>query len=69
MIGGSVGLAARDSGWDVVGVDKPEVLEKAVSLGAVDRASTLKEVRGADLVVLATPISKVTDLVAELPPT
>jgi prephenate dehydrogenase len=69
LIGGSVGLAARDSGWDVVGVDKPEVLEKAVSLGAVDRASTLKEVRGADLVVLATPISKVTDLVAELPPT
>ncbi len=50
-------------------MDRPEVLEKAVASGAVDRPSTLKEVRGADLVVLAAPISKVTDLVAELSPT
>ena len=69
LIGGSVGLAARNSGWDVVGVDRPGILEEAVSLGAVDRASTLKEMRGADLVVLAAPISKITSLVAELPPT
>ena len=69
LIGGSVGLAARDAGWQVVGVDRPDTLEKAVDLGAIDRASTLKEVRGADLVVLAAPISKVTDLVAQLPPT
>jgi prephenate dehydrogenase len=69
LIGGSVGLAARRSGWDVVGVDNPEVLEEAVSSGAIDRPSTLKETRGADLVVLAAPISRVTDLVAELPPT
>jgi prephenate dehydrogenase len=69
LIGGSVGLAARNAGWEVVGVDRPEVLEEAVRIGAVDRASTLKEARGADLVVLAAPISKVTDLVAELPPT
>jgi prephenate dehydrogenase len=69
LIGGSVGLAARNAGWDVVGVDRPEVLEEAASLGAVDRHSTLKEARGADLVVLAAPISKVTDLVAELSPT
>ena len=69
LVGGSVGLAARYAGWDVVGVDNPNVLEEAVSLGAVDRPSTLKEARGADLVVLAAPISKVTGLVAELPPT
>jgi prephenate dehydrogenase len=53
----------------VIGVDRPEVLEEAVLFGAVDRPSTLKEARGADLIVLATPISKVTDLVVELPPT
>jgi prephenate dehydrogenase len=69
LIGGSVGLAARNAGWEVVGVDRPEVLEKAEELGAVDRASTLKEVRGADLVVLAAPISKVTALLSELAPT
>ena len=69
LIGGSVGLAARRSGWEVVGVDRPEVLGKAEELGAVDRASTIKEVRGADLVVLAAPISKVTSLLHELAPT
>ncbi len=50
-------------------MDSPEVLEKAVSLAAVDRPSTLREVRGADLVVLAAPISKITNLVTQLPPT
>lgn len=69
LIGGSVGLAARSAGWEVVGVDEPGVLEKAVDLGAIDRPSTLKEVRGADLVVLAAPISKVTALIGELAPT
>jgi prephenate dehydrogenase len=69
LIGGSVGLTARRAGWEVIGVDSPEVLQEAASLGAVDRPSTLKEVRGADLVVLAAPISKITDLVAQLPPT
>ena len=69
LIGGSVGLAARDAGWQIVGVDRPEVLEEATRIGAIDRASTLKEARGADLIVLAAPISKVTDLVAQLPRT
>ncbi|HEX4991981.1 MAG TPA: prephenate dehydrogenase/arogenate dehydrogenase family protein, partial [Rubrobacteraceae bacterium] len=69
LIGGSVGLAARNAGWNVIGVDRPEVLEEAVSSGAVDHPSTLEEARSADLVVLAAPISRVTDLVAELPPT
>lgn len=69
LIGGSVGLAARSAGWEVIGVDSPEVLEQATSLGAVDRASTMKEVRGADLVVLAAPISRITSLLGELPPT
>jgi prephenate dehydrogenase len=41
LIGGSVGLAARDSGWEVVGVDTPQVLEKAAQSGAIHRASTL----------------------------
>jgi prephenate dehydrogenase len=68
-IGGSVGLAAGYSGWEVVGVDTPEVLDNATQSGAIHRASTLKEVREADLVVLAAPISKVTDLLGDLTPT
>ncbi len=69
LIGGSIGLAARDAGWEVIGVDSPEVLEEATSLGAVDRPSTVKEVRDADILVLAAPISKVRDLLSQLPPT
>jgi prephenate dehydrogenase len=69
LIGGSFGLAAGEAGWEVLGVDTPQVLEKATQSGAIDRASTLKEVREADLVVLAAPISKVRDLVEDLTPT
>ena len=68
-MGGSVGLAARAAGWGVVGVDEPVVLERAAGLGAIDRASTLKEVRGADLVVLAAPISRIAALIGHLAPT
>ena len=32
LIGGSVGLAARRAGWEVVGVDRPDVLEKAAEI-------------------------------------
>jgi prephenate dehydrogenase len=69
LIGGSVGLAAREAGWEVVGVDEPEVLERALELGAVGRASTIKEAREADLVMLSAPISEVRRLVSELAPT
>jgi prephenate dehydrogenase len=69
LIGGSVGLAAREAGWEVVGVDEPEVLERALELGAIGRASTIKEAREADLVMLSAPISEVRRLVADLAPT
>ena len=69
LIGGSIGLAARRAGWEVVGVDSPEVLEKATSLETIDRASTIKEARGTDLIMLAAPISKVRGLLSKLPPT
>lgn len=69
LIGGSVGFAARAAGWEVVGVDEPGVLEKAHELGAIGRASTIKEARGADLVMLSAPISEVRSIISELAPT
>ena len=68
-MGGSVGLAAKAASWEVVSVDKPAVLERAIELGVIDRASTIKEVRGADLVVLAAPISRISALTRDLAPT
>jgi prephenate dehydrogenase len=69
LIGGSVGLAARAAGWEVIGVDEPAILENAAEVGAIDRASTIKEARGADLVVLAAPISRIAALIENLAPT
>ena len=68
-MGGSVGLAAKAASWEVVGVDKPAVLERAIELGVIDRTATIKEVRGADLVVLAAPISRISALTRDLAPT
>jgi prephenate dehydrogenase len=69
LVGGSVGLAAKAAGWEVVGVDEPAILERAAEVGAIDRASTMKEVRGADLMMLAAPISRIPNLIGELAPT
>jgi len=57
------------AGWEVIGVDEPTILEKATELGAIDRASTIKETRGTDLVVLAAPISRIAALIEDLAPT
>ena len=69
LIGGSIGLAARRVGWEVIGVDAPEVLEEASEIGAIDRPSTIKEARDADLIMLSAPISKVRELVGDVLPT
>ena len=50
-------------------MDAPPVLQRASELAAIDRVSTIKEVRGADLLVLAAPISRVPGLIRDLAPT
>jgi prephenate dehydrogenase len=63
LIGGSIGLAAReriDELGDVVGFDpSSEALEAAVRLGAIDRSEATLEAAatGADLVLLASPVA------------
>jgi prephenate dehydrogenase len=63
LIGGSLGSALRASGFrgSIAGSDTPEVLEKAVRLGAIDFAAPTVEsaVQDADVIVLATPISSI----------
>ncbi|MFY9264134.1 MAG: prephenate dehydrogenase/arogenate dehydrogenase family protein [Solirubrobacterales bacterium] len=62
LIGGSVGLAARDrddSVGEIAGFDPtPGVLDEALRLGAITRAATSIEdaAANADLVVLASPV-------------
>jgi prephenate dehydrogenase len=72
LIGGSMGMALRagKQAGQVVGVGRrKESLDKALKVGAIDRATLdLKEgVQGADLVVIATPIATLAELVPQLP--
>lgn len=61
LIGGSVGMALRQSGWHVVGVDRdPDRLAAAVEAGAIDEVGVLGE---CDLAVIATPVNVVGELV------
>ena len=72
LIGGSLALALRKSKFAgrIVGCDRAAVLEKAQNLGIVDEGCTdpLDAVRGSDLVVLATPVGAVLDLIRSLGP-
>ena len=72
LLGGSVALAARRRGIarEVVGATRSaDALTKALAEGAVDRVAPLAEVcRGADLVVLATPVGAMAGTVRQIAP-
>jgi prephenate dehydrogenase len=70
LIGGSIGLALkrRHLAQTLVGCDRAPVLERAQHLGAIDAGNTnpADAVRGSDLVVLATPVLPILDLIDRL---
>ncbi len=69
LIGGSIGLAARRRGGaEVCGYDADAgVRERALALGAIDRAAAdvADAVRGADVVFVATPVGALAQTVRE----
>ncbi|RPI52640.1 MAG: prephenate dehydrogenase/arogenate dehydrogenase family protein [Acidobacteria bacterium] len=70
LIGGSIALAARQIWPDglVIGVDRKDVLERAMVLHAIDvAADDLVVLAEADLVILAAPIQRNLDILRELP--
>jgi prephenate dehydrogenase len=70
LIGGSWALALKKLGYAAhcIGYDVPEVLTQAVESGAVhEGAKDVDEaVRSADLVILATPVGKILELLPQL---
>src|SRR5271165_1236174 len=72
LIGGSLGLALkkRRLAGRIVGCDREPVLERARELTAIDEgiANPVDAVRGSDLVVLATPVIAILDLIERLGP-
>jgi prephenate dehydrogenase len=70
LIGGSIALAARQiwPGGLVIGVDRKDVLERAMVLHAIDVAADDAVVLAeADLVILAAPIQQNLEILRELP--
>jgi prephenate dehydrogenase len=72
LVGGSLGLALkkRRLAGRIIGCDRAPVLERAQDCGAIDAGSgnAADAVRGSDLVVLATPVIPILDLIGRLGP-
>lgn len=73
LIGGSLARALRDAGHvqEIVGYGRGLAnLQRAVDLGVVDRIETSlsKTVSGADMVVLATPVGTMQEILAAVAP-
>lgn len=71
LLGGSIGLAVKKlaSGGEIVGYGhRASTLETATRLGAIDRSTTLaaEAVRGADLVILCTPVATFRAILQEI---
>lgn len=72
LIGGSLALAIRKAGFKgtIIGCDRERVLQQAREMGAIDQGLVNPEdaVRGSDLVVLATPVGNIIDLIERIGP-
>src|SRR5215470_1837052 len=72
LIGGSLGLALKKRKFRgrIVGSDRAPVLERAQNKGAIDGGHTnpADAVHGSDVVVLATPVVAILDLIERLAP-
>jgi len=70
LIGGSLGLALKRAGFAgrIIGCDRVEVLGQALRRGAIDIAETSPDasVSGSQIVVLATPVLSILDLITRL---
>ena len=63
LIGGSIGMALREQGWNVSGVDEDEKrLIEAKEIGAIDSTGWDEE---AEITFVAAPVRDIPDLVKE----
>lgn len=71
LIGGSIGLAIKKRGLagEVIGIGhRRQSLNEALSAGAVDKAYLeLENIKDADLVILAAPVSEIIKIIPQLP--
>ena len=72
LIGGSFGFALKEKkpNFKIVGIDKQEIIEKAIARGAIDEGTVnLKEgIKEADIVIIATPVKTIIDILTQINP-
>ena len=72
LIGGSLALALRKKRFrgKIIGCDQPDVLRRAKKIGAIDKGigDPIKAAEGSDVVVIATPVGTIIDLIERLGP-
>ena len=72
LIGGSFALAIKATGYagKIVGCDREAVLDRAKAMRAIDLGTEdpVEAVQGSDLIVLATPVGGIIDLIERIGP-
>lgn len=72
LIGGSLGLALKEKNpnFKIVGIDRQEIIEKAITRGAIDEGTVNIEegIKEADIVIIATPVKTILDLLPKINP-
>jgi len=72
LIGGSIGLALKKNSYsgEIIGIDRKEVIEKAIYSDAIDWGTEEieKGVKNADMVILATPVQEIIRLLSKIKP-
>jgi len=72
LIGGSLGLSLKERNpiIKITGIDKQEIINKAIKRGAVDEGTTNLEkgVKEADIIIIATPVKVIMSLFSQIKP-
>jgi prephenate dehydrogenase len=70
LIGGSLGLALKKKNpkFKISGIDKLEIIEKAIARGAIDEGTINLEngIKEADIIIIATPVKTIIDLLPRI---
>ena len=72
LIGGSLGLALKEKNPNsrIVGIDKQEIIEKAIAQGAIDEGIVNLEegIKEADIIIIATPVKTILNILTQINP-
>ena len=72
LIGGSLGLALKEKNpnFKITGIDKQEIIKKAIARGAIDEGTVNLEegIKEADIVIIVTPVKTILDLLPKINP-